>query len=94
MRRREFIAVLGGAAVCPLTGNAQQPKRMRRIGMLMPWAENEQLARTSVTAFGESAFPKRRWRQKKAGAEPVADTGEFAGGKPATERLCQAGLRE
>ena len=31
---------------------------------------------------GESTFPKRRWRQKRAGAEPVADTGEFAGGNP------------
>ena len=64
MRRREFIAVLGAAAVCPLPGNAQQPERMRRVGMLMPWAENEQLARTSVTAFAQ-ALGRLGWVEGK-----------------------------
>jgi putative tryptophan/tyrosine transport system substrate-binding protein len=51
MRRREFIAGLGGAVTWPLAARAQQRDRMRRIGALMslPAEDQETLAR--VTAF-------------------------------------------
>ena len=51
MKRPAFIAVLGGAAAWPLAGHAQQPERVRRVGVLIPWPESDPVAQRSVTAF-------------------------------------------
>jgi putative ABC transport system substrate-binding protein len=52
MRRRELLALLGGAATAwPLAARAQQGERMRRVGVLMPYAEDYSAAQARLQAF-------------------------------------------
>jgi putative ABC transport system substrate-binding protein len=51
MRRRQFIALLGGAATWPLVALAQQDQRVRRIGVLMPGAADDAEYQTRMAAF-------------------------------------------
>ena len=53
MRRRQFISLLGAAAVWPLAARAQQPRQMRRIGVLMGSDESDHEAQSWVAAFRE-----------------------------------------
>jgi len=52
MRRREFMALIGGvAAAWPLAARAQQGERMRLIGVLLPLAKDDPRYQPWLTAF-------------------------------------------
>jgi putative ABC transport system substrate-binding protein len=63
MRRREFITLLGNAAAWPVAARAQQPKRMRSIGVLMGYAESDREGQTFLAAFREELSKKFGWTE-------------------------------
>src|SRR5215467_383839 len=84
VKRREFITLLGGAAAWPLAARAQQPGRMRRIGVLAPIYAEELESKARISAFvlrlrelgwvdGSNVQIVYRWSGGK-----VADTRKYA----------------
>jgi len=62
MRRRHFISLLGGAAARPVTGHAQQPDRMRRIGVLVTLAEDDPEGKARLAGFRQG-LERRGWSE-------------------------------
>jgi putative ABC transport system substrate-binding protein len=60
MRRREFIAGLGSAAAWPMAARAQQPARMRRVGVLMYLPRNPE-SEERLAAF-QQGLERLGWR--------------------------------
>jgi putative ABC transport system substrate-binding protein len=62
MRRRDFISLIGGAAGWPLAARAQQPERIRRVGILMSGADADLELQARVSAFRQ-ALEKLGWSE-------------------------------
>src|SRR5690242_10006805 len=61
IRRRKFLAALGGAAAAwPLAARAQQPTRMQRIGVLMGHAAGDPEGQKRAAAFQQGLEELRR----------------------------------
>ena len=60
MKRREFIALIGGIASLPLTARAQQSERKRRVGVLMGLAADDAQGQDRIAAF-EKGLQQLGW---------------------------------
>jgi putative tryptophan/tyrosine transport system substrate-binding protein len=78
LKRRVFIAALGGAIAWPLAGHAQQPERMRRLGVLVGFPEDDPFAQRMLSAFVD-ALGRLGWVEGKN----IRIDYRFAAGDPA-----------
>ena len=81
MRRREFITLLGGAAMWPLTARAQQGERVRRVGVLTGTRPEDAQNKDRNAAF-DQALQQLGWTPGRN----VRIDYRFSGGDPVTSR--------
>jgi putative tryptophan/tyrosine transport system substrate-binding protein len=88
MRRREFITLIGNTAVAwPATVHAQLPDRVRRIGVLMPDAEDDPQSQADILAF-QQELQKEGWAERSN----VRIDYRWSDGKPDAARSAAAEL--
>src|SRR5438105_9747193 len=87
LARRGFISIVGAAAAWPLAGHAQQPERVRRVGALLVFAENDPQGQPRVTAFAQ-ALGRFGWVEGKN----IRSDYRFAAGDPALFKTYAAEL--
>jgi putative ABC transport system substrate-binding protein len=87
MRRRELLLLMGGAAAWPLAVHAQQPERLRRLGVLIAFPESDPRAQEYVTAFGQ-ALGRFGW----VGGKNIRIDYRFPAGDPALYKTYAAEL--
>ena len=81
MKRREFITLLGGAAAWPLAARAQQAERVRRIGVLVAFAEDDPEMKTRLAAFRQG-LESRGWSE----GHNIHIDSRFGAGRPVSFR--------
>jgi putative tryptophan/tyrosine transport system substrate-binding protein len=77
MRRRDFIALVGGAPAWPLVARAQQPDRTRRIGVLMALRADEPRTKAQLTGLRDG-LAQLGWVE----GSTIHYDYRFAGGNP------------
>jgi len=78
VKRRTFLIAFGAAVAAPLAVRAQQPERVRRVGVLVPWPENQPNTQARVTAFAQ-ALARLGWVEGRN----IRIDYRFAAGDPA-----------
>src|SRR5215510_5724383 len=51
MMRRAFVTLLGGAVICPFAARAEKNERVRRVGVIMGFAENDEVWQAYLASF-------------------------------------------
>ena len=89
MRRREFIAGLAGAVAWPVVALTQQADRMRRIGVLMGYAEDDPETKSRFVEF-QQRLAKRGWLEGRN----IHIDSRFRPGKAVSEEQFKALAKE